>query len=68
MSRHIVTKDGDMLDALCWTHYGRADVIPHVLAANPNISQQPAVLPAGLTIFLPDLPAPAEEQIIRLWS
>lgn len=68
MSRHIVTKDGDMLDALCWTHYGRADVIPYVLAANPNISQQPAVLPAGLTILLPDLPAPAEEQIIRLWS
>lgn len=34
MDRYI-TKDGDMLDAICWRHYGRTrGVVEQVLEAN----------------------------------
>lgn len=68
MSREIVTKDGDMLDALCWRHYGREDVVPAVLEANPALAARPPMLPAGLRVTLPDLPDPAEKKEIRLWG
>lgn len=31
----IITKDNDMLDALCKAHYGRESPVPDVLEANP---------------------------------
>ena len=68
MSREIVTKDGDMLDALCWRHYGREDVVPDVLEANPALAGKPPMLEAGLRVMLPNLPEPAEKREIRLWD
>lgn len=68
MSRKIISKDGDMLDALCWRHYGRQDVVPAVLEANPHLSGLPPVLAAGVVIVLPDLPEPNTAPSIRIWS
>jgi len=68
MSKTVVTRDGDVLDDICWRHYGRVDGLPAVLAANPDLAERPAVLPAGLLIRLPDLPAPVEMPVVRLWS
>jgi phage tail protein X len=65
---HCITRDGDVLDDLCWRHYGRVDVLPAVLEANPDLAQLPPVLTAGLLILLPDLPTPSVSPVIRLWS
>ena len=66
--KRILTHDGALLDDIVWQHYGRRDVLVAVLEANPGLSRRSAALPAGLVILLPDLPAPAETQVIRLWS
>jgi len=66
--KRVITRDGDVLDAIVWKHYGRSDVIAAVLEANPHLALMPPVLSAGLLIELPDLPLPVEAPVIRLWS
>ena len=68
MPKRVTTHDGDVLDELVWRHYGRSEVIPAVLAANPHLAQWPPVLSAGLVVELPDLQLPVEAPVIRLWS
>lgn len=64
-----VTRDGDMLDWICWRHYGRsAGAVEAVLAANPGLADLGPVYAAGLTIALPDLPDAGEIETVRLWS
>ncbi|RDH91918.1 MAG: phage tail protein [endosymbiont of Seepiophila jonesi] len=64
------TKDGDMLDAICWKYYSQqAGAVEIVLEANPGLADIGAVLSAGILIELPELPEP--NQIIttvRLWD
>ena len=65
------TLAGDMLDAICHRHYfgvKPSDAMPRVLAANPGLEQRPPQLPQGLILTLPDIPAPAPEAGIELWS
>lgn len=65
------TKDGDMLDRICWQYYERQDarVVEKVLEANPGLGDKGPVFDSGLTITLPDLdPEPAETSTIRLWD
>ena len=66
--KRVITRDGDVLDALIWRHYGRGDVLAAVLEANPTLATSPPVLSAGLVIELPELPLPVEAPVIRLWS
>jgi phage tail protein X len=66
--RKIISKDGDMLDALCWRHYGRQDLVPAVLEANPHLAGLSPVLTAGVVIVLPDLSEPSTTPSIRIWS
>jgi phage tail protein X len=47
MTVSIISRDGDMLDAICKRHYGRESLVPLVLRANPQLAKQPAILPAG---------------------
>lgn len=67
---HYRTRDGDMLDYICWKHYGQqSGAVEAVLVANPGLADLGPVYPAGVEILLPDLPKPvAEVQPIRLWS
>ena len=51
-----LTTDGDVLDEVCWQHYGREDLVPTVLTANPGLAQRGPVLPAGVAVVLPDSP------------
>lgn len=62
--------DGDVLDELCWRHYGREDAVPAVLAANPGLADAAGpVLEAGVSIVLPELPpAPELEGAVQLWG
>ena len=64
------TGDGDMLDWICWRHYGyAAGAVEAVLEANPKLADLGPVYAAGLEIALPDLPAQAEaETVVRLWD
>jgi phage tail protein X len=65
-----ITRAGDMLDLICWRHYGsHPGTAEAVLAANYGLSEQPPVLPPGLTITLPVLPQPrAAPPAVRLWD
>jgi phage tail protein X len=64
------SKDGDVVDAIAWRHYGRQDagVVEAVFEANPGLADQGPILPAGLRIELPALPDPAPREGVRLWS
>lgn len=64
------SKEGDVLDAIVWRHYGRQDerAVELVYEANPGLADEGPVLPAGLRIRLPALPDPAPRHGVRLWS
>ena len=63
------TKDGDVLDAICWHTYGTTlGTVEVVLQANRQIADSDAVFNAGITITLPDITVPKEENIITLWQ
>jgi len=64
------TRDDDVLDRICWRHYGREDALVRVLDANPGLADRGPVLPAGLVIELPELPdAGADADApVRLWD
>lgn len=68
MSARYVARQGDVLDMVCRTYYGRSDVLQAVLEANPGLSRVGPILPAGLTITLPDLPPPPTTGTVRLWD
>lgn len=60
---------GDVLDGICWRHYGREDVIEAVLAANPGLEALGPVLPPGTRVVLPHVePAARTLDVVRLWS
>jgi len=66
---HYRTKDGDMLDRICWHHYGFESAVTAVLEANPGLADYGPVLPAGILIRLPDLSKPNETiDTVRLWD
>jgi len=60
-----------MLDMICFQVYGyHTGTVEAVLEANRGLADLPCVLPAGLTIVLPDLAAAAERMpaVMRLWD
>jgi phage tail protein X len=64
-----LTKAGDTLDWVCWRQYGtRTGAVEAVLEANQGLADAGPVLPAGLTINLPDLPEPQQPATVRIWG
>lgn len=62
------TKDGDVLDDICYRFYGHLDgTVEKVLEANDFLGFQPPVLPAGLKIQLPEINDKKSTQTVRLW-
>jgi phage tail protein X len=62
-----ITKEGDVLDWICWKHYGTTAVLEIVLAANPDITD--CKLPAGVEIKLPFIGSIAKKNgEIKLWD
>ncbi|NCA70898.1 MAG: phage tail protein [Sphingobacteriia bacterium] len=65
------TQDGDMLDDICWRHYGRqSGAVEAVLDANQGLAARGAIYPAGqsvplVQIGLSKLPV---RDWVRLWS
>ncbi len=52
------SKQGDVLDAVCFEHYGREGLTEFVLQENHGLADHGAVLPSGILIQLPDAPPP----------
>lgn len=69
--RLYTTKQHDMLDMICFQAYGyHTGTVEAVLEANRDLSGMSVLLPAGLTIVLPELPAAATltPAVMRLWD
>jgi len=63
------TKDGDMLDNICFKHYGgQIGATEAVYEANRGLADIGPVLPAGMIIDLPELPAAEPEAALKLWD
>ena len=64
------TKDGDVLDAICFKYYATTsdNTVEKVLEANRNIADLNAVFEAGIKIILPDLTPEEKSESIKLWS
>lgn len=59
-SATYTTLDGDVLDHLCWRHYGYEwDTPEATLRVNPGLAERGIVLPAGVTITFPAITKPA---------
>lgn len=70
MTTTYTTRDGDTVDFIAWKFYGATTnlVVEAVLAANRGLADYGATLPAGLTITLPEIQAPANAQGVKLWD
>lgn len=66
------TKQGDMLDAICWKHYGTmSGTVETVLEANRSLDiGQFVTFPAGVKIRLPEMESVSapEKTLTRLWD
>ena len=64
-----VTKDGDVLDAICWKYYGSTlGTVEKVLEANRHLAELGSIFTAGVKIVLPDLAQEEETESVKLWS
>ena len=61
------TQKGDILDYICWKHYGTDEYIEEVLKANPSIAEYGYEFPAGVKIELPVIEK-ADKVEIQLWD
>lgn len=67
------TKPNDVLDAVCYAHYGVEGCTETVLSANPGIADYGTHLPEGVVIRLPTLQTAAPQvaqvaQVVSLWD
>lgn len=66
-----LTRDGDVLDAVCAAHYGTENlsaVLTLVLEANQGLAERGAVYPAGVRIVLPEITQQITESPYNLWD
>lgn len=63
-----LTKDGDMLDAICFALLGSERHLPAVLQANPHLADLGPVYAAGVSITVPEVSAPVVAGQVRLWG
>lgn len=71
MASTYQTRNGDVLDHICFDHYGAAAVnqsVAAVLEANRGLADYGPVLPAGIIITLPDWTAESRSSGEQLWD
>lgn len=65
---HYLTREGDMVDEICWRYYGRTEKTTEaVYRRNPFLAKHPAILPAMLLIVLPVVDSRNADGI-KLWN
>lgn len=63
------TKAGDMVDEICWRHYGQqSGAVEQVYDANQGLAERGPILPEGVKILLPELTTEATDNSISLWE
>ena len=64
------TREGDTLDFIVHRYYGHTTqrIVEQVYLANPELSEEGVILPAGLAVKLPEITLPETEGGIRLWE
>lgn len=68
MMMYYKTKENDMLDLICWKHYGfSSEAVEVVLRANSGLAEY-ELLPAGLIIKLPVIQRTIQKQVVKLWD
>jgi phage tail protein X len=73
MARTHITKDGDMLDLICYRNYAgvQSGAVEAVLEANYRLglADYGPMLPRGIKIVLPDLPSTlSKTPLVKLWD
>jgi phage tail protein X len=69
MSRVVLSRQGDTVDAICYRHYGYTHgVTEQVLAHNPGLAARGHTLPMGVSVTLPDVSTKPEQKNINLWD
>ncbi|QUS59194.1 tail protein X [Pseudovibrio brasiliensis] len=67
----FVSRDGDMVDAICAQLLPAADEAEACAAVyrnNPHLSKFPVVLPAGVQMQLPEVIETLPNEPLRIWS
>ena len=66
------TKEGDTIDYIAYQYYGHTNnlVVEKILEENQQLAEQPAVLPQGIMIILPDEQGTAviTTNKVKLWD
>lgn len=60
------TKDGDVVDDICYRQYGRSDYALQVYELNPGLAEYGPRLPAGLIIQLPEISKPEAPELPKI--
>lgn len=71
MDEIYLTREGDMVDAICYKYYPNAYqdlALRLVYEANYRLTDYGAHLPAGLKLVLPDLPTPNVGSYVNIWD
>ncbi|WP_444453096.1 tail protein X [Rhodobacter capsulatus] len=69
MATSYTTTGGEVLDQIALTHYGTSlGSTERLLAANPGLAMQPVILPPGVTIMVPILPATPAARPVKLYD
>lgn len=71
LNKTYVTSEGDMLERICYVHYGRwsLDVLKPLWEANPWVLSHHLILPAGRILFLPAAPVlPNAPRTVEMWK
>lgn len=70
MSAVYITSEGDSADLIAWKYYGTqgARVVEQVLEANPGLADLGPLLPAGITVTLPEIDTTQKVAGVRLWD
>ncbi len=67
----FVSRDGDMVDAICaqvLPDADEAEACAEVYRNNPHLSKYPVVLPAGVKMKLPEKVEVRRHEPVRIWS
>nr|WP_264688486.1 tail protein X [Wolbachia endosymbiont (group A) of Sympetrum striolatum] len=64
---YYFTKDKEMLDYICWRHYGYSSgAVEVVLEKNPGLAEYGSFLPAGLKIKLPKIQKISQKSVVKI--
>jgi phage tail protein X len=67
MTERVLSKQGDILDAMVWRHYGhQSGTVEQVLDSNYGLAAQGVIYPAGVAIEFPDMAEPSVP--VRDWT